>query len=78
MNCPIVRRGSLWSPCPVERQGINWRDGVAIPQSKTLTQNCFCLRTAGTKKGEETGGKEAQIRTHLKGKLQGLTVLLML
>ena len=26
------------------RQGIKWRDGVAIPQSKTLTQNCSCLK----------------------------------
>ena len=25
----------------VERQGIKWREGVAIPQSKTLTQNCL-------------------------------------
>jgi hypothetical protein len=27
-----------------ERQGIKWRDGVAIPQSKPLTQNCSCLK----------------------------------
>jgi hypothetical protein len=32
------------SPSPVERWGIKWRDEVAIPQSKTLTQNCSCLK----------------------------------
>jgi hypothetical protein len=26
------------------RQGIMWRDRVAIPLSKTLTQNCSCLK----------------------------------
>jgi hypothetical protein len=29
---------------PVKRQGIKLRDGVAIPQSKTPTQNCSCLK----------------------------------
>jgi hypothetical protein len=24
--------------------GIKWKDEVAIPQSKTLTQNCSCLK----------------------------------
>jgi hypothetical protein len=24
--------------------GIKWRNGVAIPQSKTQTQICFCLK----------------------------------
>ena len=28
----------------MERQDIKWKDGVAIPQSKALTQNCFCLK----------------------------------
>jgi hypothetical protein len=28
----------------VENQGIKWRDEVAIPQSKTLTQDCPCLK----------------------------------
>jgi hypothetical protein len=28
----------------VERQGIKWREGVAIPQSKILIQNCSCLK----------------------------------
>jgi hypothetical protein len=35
MKCPTVARGNLWSPPPVERQGIEWRNRVAIPQSKT-------------------------------------------
>jgi hypothetical protein len=43
-KCPTVGRGNLQSPPPVERQGIKWRDGVAIPQSKILTQNCSCLK----------------------------------
>ena len=34
----------------------NWRDGVAIPESKPLTQNCLCRN----KNGEETEGKEVQ------------------
>jgi hypothetical protein len=43
------------------RQGIKWRDGVAIPQSKTLTQNCSCLKELqGQKSGEETEGNEVQ------------------
>ena len=36
--------GNLQSPSPGERQGIKWRDGVTTPQSKTLTQNCSCLK----------------------------------
>jgi hypothetical protein len=26
------------------RKDIKWRDEVAIPHSKTLTQNCSCLK----------------------------------
>jgi hypothetical protein len=37
-------RGKLYNPPPVEGQGIKWRDEVAIPQSKILTQNCSCLK----------------------------------
>jgi hypothetical protein len=42
MKCPIVERGNLQSPPPVERNGTKWTDRVDIPQSKTLTQNCCC------------------------------------
>jgi hypothetical protein len=28
----------------IERQGIRWKDEVAIPQLKILTQNCSCLK----------------------------------
>jgi len=28
----------------VEGNDIRWRDGVSIPQSKALTQNCSCLK----------------------------------
>jgi hypothetical protein len=44
---------------PVKRQGIKWRDRVAIPQSKILTQNCSYLKVQqGQKNGEEPEGKE--------------------
>jgi hypothetical protein len=63
-------------------EGIKWRDGVAIPQSKTLTQICSCLKELQGQNGEEPEEKEvqqqAQIEIQLKGKPQGLTLLLML
>jgi hypothetical protein len=32
------------------KAGIKWRDGVAIPQSKTLVQNCsFLIELQGQK-----------------------------
>jgi hypothetical protein len=34
----------IQSPPSVERQDIIWRDGIAIPQSKTLTQYCSCSK----------------------------------
>jgi hypothetical protein len=43
LRCPRVGRETLPSPPPVYRQGIKWRNRIAIPQSKTLTQNCPCL-----------------------------------
>ena len=36
--------GELVESTTSEGQDIKWRDGVAIPQSKALTQNCFCLK----------------------------------
>lgn len=27
-----------------ERELKKWRDGLAIPQLKTMSQNCFCLK----------------------------------
>jgi hypothetical protein len=43
------------SPLPVERQDIKWKDGVAILESKPLTQNFSCLKelNSGDKNGEE-------------------------
>jgi hypothetical protein len=41
----------------VERQGIKWRDGVAIPQSKTLTHNCSCLKELQGQKWRRDWGK---------------------
>jgi hypothetical protein len=40
---------------PAESQGIKWRDGLAMPQSKTLSHIYSWV-----KNGEETGGKEIQ------------------
>jgi hypothetical protein len=44
----------------VERQDIKWKDGVAIPQSKALTQNCFCLKELLEKNGEKPKEKGIQ------------------
>ena len=60
MKCPAVGRGNLQSPPPEERQDIKWKDGVAIPQSKALTQNCFCLKELLEKNGEKPKEKEIQ------------------
>ena len=44
----------------ISRQGTKWSERVAIPQLKTLTQNCSCLKVLQGKNGEETEGKEVQ------------------
>jgi hypothetical protein len=44
MKCLRVGRGNLQSTLPVERQGIKWRDGMAILKSKTLTKNSSHLK----------------------------------
>ena len=49
MTCPTVERENLESPLPVETQGIKWRDGVAIPQSKADPKFVLSRRTAGKK-----------------------------
>jgi hypothetical protein len=38
------RERELVEPTSSRRTGDKWRDRVAIRQSKTLTQNCFCLK----------------------------------
>jgi hypothetical protein len=60
MKCPIVGRGNLQSLNPINRQGIKGRNGVAIPQSKTLTQNCYSLKELQEQNGEEPEEKEVQ------------------
>jgi hypothetical protein len=57
MKCPKVERGNSLSPSSVGRQGIKWRDGVAILQSKTYPELFLSKITAGTKNEEETEGK---------------------
>lgn len=44
MECPTLERENLRNLPPVQRQGTKWRDGVAILQSKPLTQICSCLK----------------------------------
>jgi hypothetical protein len=34
---------------PVERQGIKWRDGVAIPVKNSVPEIFLCERNSGTK-----------------------------
>jgi hypothetical protein len=48
-KCPTLGTGNWKSALLVDRQGLKWRDWVTNPQSKILTQNCSCPRTAGTK-----------------------------
>jgi hypothetical protein len=48
----------LYSPPPDERQDINLRDGLAIPQSITLIQNySFLKELQGKKKLKEVTGQ---------------------
>ena len=51
---PNSRERELVESPPVETQSITWKDGVAIPQSKTLTQNCSCLKELKGKRGKVT------------------------
>ena len=47
------------------KKGLKWRNGVANPQSKLLTQNCSCLkRTSGTKMEKRL--KERQYQPNLR------------
>jgi hypothetical protein len=58
-----VGKENLESLPPVERQSIMWRDWLAIPQSKTLTQNLRIvpgLKDCMDKIVEEAEGKEVQ------------------
>lgn len=54
MKYPTVEKGNLCNPPPGERQGIKWRNGVVIPQSKTLTQNCPWPKELEGQKREKT------------------------
>jgi hypothetical protein len=38
---PYSGERALVESTPEERQDIKWKDRVAIPQSKTLTQSCL-------------------------------------
>jgi hypothetical protein len=58
MKCQTVGRGNLQNPPLAERHGIKWRDNAAIPQLKTLIQNCSCLKELQGENRGETEGKE--------------------
>jgi hypothetical protein len=72
----------LVEPTSIRKTGHQVRDRVAIPQSNTVTQNCSCLKELQEKNGEQPEEKEAQqqaqIGIQLKGRSQGLTLLLRL
>jgi hypothetical protein len=67
-----VERGNSNSPPPVDRQGLKQRSRVANPQSKFLTQNCFCLKDGRDKNREETEGKVVQQPAQLEINLMGM------
>ena len=58
MKCPRVGRRNMWNLPAVGRQGIKWRDGVAIPKSNTLTQNCTSLKELQRQKWRRDWGKD--------------------
>jgi hypothetical protein len=41
---PYIGERELIEPTSSRKTGYQVRDGVAIPQSKTLTHNCSCLK----------------------------------
>ena len=75
MKSPIVMSAL------VERQVIKCRNGFAIPQSKSLTQNCPCQKEMQRQKWRKTEEKspqwQAQTGIHLKVRLKSLTLLLL-
>ena len=55
MKGPTAHTGDLQSPPALETHCIKCRDGVAIQQSKTVIQNCSCLKkkkNAQTRRGK--------------------------
>ena len=64
---------------PTSSTGHQMRDGVAIPQSKTLTQFLLSDRTAGRKMEKNLRKRRSSDRPNwdpTQGKAQGLTLLL--
>jgi hypothetical protein len=49
MKCPTVERESISS----KKTGLQVRDGFAIPQSKTRTQNYSCLKELQKQNGDK-------------------------
>ena len=81
MKCLTVERGNSRGTPPVDRQGLKWRDAVAIPLSNFLTEDCSCLKELEGQKWIRKLGKverPAQLGINLMGVHQGLTLSLML
>ena len=71
----------LVEPSFSKKTGHQVKDGVAIPQIKTLTQNCSSLKEMQDKNEateEKKVQRQAQSRIQLKGRPQSLTLLLRL
>lgn len=77
---PYSRERELVEPTSRRKTGHQVRDRFATV--KTLTHNCSCLKELWDRNGEEPKEKEVQqqgqSRIQLKGRPQGLTLLLRL
>ena len=71
MKYSTMVRGNLQSPPPLEKQGIKWKGGVVIPQSKTLTQNCSCIKELQGQKWRRDWEKGGPVTSPNWGPAQG-------
>jgi hypothetical protein len=82
MKCLWVGRGNLLNPPPAGRQGIKW--GMGLPSHSHISDPIIVpvWKNYRDGNGEEPEEKkvqlQAQIGTQLKGRSQGLTLLLRL
>jgi hypothetical protein len=71
MKCPKVVRGNLQHPSPVERQGIKWKDGIAIPQSNSDPELFLSERTAERKMEKSPGKRRSSDRPKFRSSSGG-------